>query len=83
MKLLLSYSQVFEELTACGLRYREAESVLARRDLLPPHPHGLHSHRRWLRQTVIDFCAEVQKGGIALGEGCVRGGSQSTVNFRP
>ena len=81
MTLLISFSQTLEIMQQSGLRYREARRLLERQ-LPPPVPHHLHSRRLWLRQSVLDFCAEVQKHGPALGEGCAGCGSQS-VNPAP
>lgn len=75
MTILISFSQALEIMQQSGLRYREARRYLERQQP-PPVPHGLHSRRRWLRQTVLDFCEEVQKRGHAFGEGCVGCGSQ-------
>jgi len=81
MTILITFSQALEIMQQSGMRYREARGYLELQQP-PPVPHHLHSRRRWLRQTVLDFCAEVQKHGRALGEGCAGCGSQ-TVNPRP
>lgn len=75
MTLLITFSQVRDMLMQSGLRKREAEALL-QRQLPPPVQHRLHARRLWLRQTVLDFCADLQKRGPALGEGCVDGGSR-------
>jgi hypothetical protein len=79
MTLLLSYSQVRDLLLTAGLRPREARDLLAQQ-VPPPVVHGLHAHRRWHRQVVLDFCARVQEHGRALGEGCAGSGSHNAVN---
>lgn len=79
MTLLISFSETLEIMQQSGLRYREARRLLAQQ-LPPPVSHAMHSRRRWLRQTVLDFCADLQKRGPALGEGCVGCGSHATVN---
>jgi hypothetical protein len=81
MTLLITFSQVREIMMQSGLRRREAEALL-QRQLPPPVQHHLHARRLWLRQTVLDFCADLQKSGSALGEGRVRCGSPN-VNPAP
>lgn len=78
MTLLITFSQVRDLLMQAGLRKREAETLLQNQQP-PPVQHRLHARRLWLRQTVLDFCAELQKRGPALGEGCAGCGS-SNVN---
>ena len=81
MTLLISFSQTMDILEQSGgLRYREARRMLEQNQP-PPVPHAMHSRRRWLRQTVLDFCAELQKHGPTLGEGCAGCGPQN-VNLR-
>jgi hypothetical protein len=82
MTLLITFSQVRDILMQNGLRKREAEALLQQQQP-PPVSHHLHTQRRWMRQQVLDFCAELQKRGPALGEGCVGGGSQTVNHPRP
>ena len=82
MTLLISFSQTLELMQQSGLRYREARRMLEQQQP-PPVSHRLHTQRRWMRQQVLDFCAELQKRGPALGEGCVGGGSQTVNHPRP
>ena len=80
MTLLISFSQTLEIMQQSGgLRYREARRLLEQQQP-PPVAHAMHSRRRWMRQAVLDFCADLQKRGPALGEGCVGCGSHATVN---
>jgi len=75
MRLLLSYSEVSELLLQGGeLRPREVRRLL-QRGLPQPVAHGLHSRRRWARQTVLDYIAALKQNGGTLGEGCAGRGS--------
>lgn len=76
MTILITYSQARDLMMQSGLRYRDARALLERNQP-PPVAHHLHARRLWLRQSVLDFCAELQKHGPALGEGCAGCGSQT------
>jgi hypothetical protein len=82
MTLLITYSQAHDLMMQSGLRYRDARVLLAQNQP-PPVPHHLHTRRLWLRQTVLDYCAAMQKHGPTLGEGCVRCGSQTVKPAHP
>jgi len=69
--LLITYSQVEELLITQGhLRQRQARRMIAA-EAVPPVRHGLHGRRLWLRQAVLDFCADLQKGAVPLGKGAL------------
>jgi len=82
MTLLITFSQVRDLMMQAGLRKRQAEALL-QRQLPPPVQHHLHARRLWLRQAVLDFCADLQKHGPALGEGCAGCGSQNVNPAHP
>ena len=62
MHLLLSYAEVESALMATGLRQREARAHLTLgSEWLKPHPHQLHTQRRWLRPAVEAYCRALEK----------------------
>jgi hypothetical protein len=68
MPTFLRYAEVIDLLqTQAGLRTREARQCVKSAQI-PPHPHGLHSRRLWLKQQVLDFCAALRNHGGALGK---------------
>jgi hypothetical protein len=76
-RTLISFSEVRELLMReGGLRWREAEGLMARGEPVPVK-HALHSRRRWLRQGVLDYCAELKKGAAPLGKGACDANSNS------
>lgn len=67
-RLLLSYNDVMNALMNAGLRYTEARRALQTgAERIPPHPHKMHSQRRWLSTRVEAFCAELKTGAVYAG----------------
>jgi hypothetical protein len=61
-RLFMTYSEVEQALMDCGLRQREARQHLRLgQEQLPPHPHGMHTQRRWLRRVVVVYCESLQQ----------------------
>ena len=61
-RLFLSYRDVENALLRVGLRPIEARNALVKgRECIPPHPHGMHSQRRWLSAHVERYCAELKQ----------------------
>lgn len=56
-RLFMTYAEVITELMQAGLRQREArQRLLEGQEVIRPHPHQMHSQRRWLRSVVVTYC---------------------------
>lgn len=59
-RLFMTYSEVKLALMAAGMRDRQARtSLMVGREVITPHPHGLHSQRLWLRTVVVAHCLRI------------------------
>lgn len=56
-KLHMTRSDVRQALMDCGFTDSEARKALVcGSEIIPPHPHTMHTKRRWLCGTVRKFC---------------------------
>lgn len=56
-RFFMTYDDVMTELMLAGLRQREARRCLVKgKEMIPPHPHQMHTQRRWLRAVVVTYC---------------------------
>lgn len=57
-RMFMTYIEVERALMDCGLRRKQARDRLIRgKECVAPHPHQMHSQRRWLRGAVELYCA--------------------------
>ena len=65
-RFFMTYDDVMTELMLAGLRQREARRCLVKgKEMIPPHPHDMHSHRRWLPSVVVTYCEGLKQNQSA------------------
>ena len=62
-RLFMTYREVATALMSVGMRDIETRRALrCGQEAIPPHPHGMHSQRRWLRGAVESYCETLKMG---------------------